>query len=94
MVNEQFPYFTGMTRKQLPSFGDEILTLLFNFAFNSLNDSLFICVFALIMLAVSYTVVIPAESRPKLVAQCFGLSENEFVINVCKGVNVSTCSVI
>ena len=47
MVTEQFPYFAGMTGKWLPSFGDEILTLLFNHAFNLLNDFLFICVFAL-----------------------------------------------
>ena len=31
-----------MTRKQLPSFGDEISILLFNSAFNFLNDVLFV----------------------------------------------------
>ena len=46
-MNEQFAYFTGTTRKQLPSFGDEILILFFDSAFKSLNDSLFICVFRL-----------------------------------------------
>ena len=42
MVTEQFPHFAGMTRKRLLSFGDEILTLLFNSAFNFLNDVLFV----------------------------------------------------
>ena len=46
MVTKQFPHFAGMTRKRLSSFGNEILTLLFNLAFNLLNDFLFICVFA------------------------------------------------
>ena len=42
MVTEQFPYFAGMTRKRLPSFGDETLILFFNSAFNFLNDILFV----------------------------------------------------
>ena len=42
VMTEQFPHFAGMTRKRLPSFGDEILILLFNFAFNFLNDLLFV----------------------------------------------------
>ena len=45
VVAEKFPYFAGMTRKQLPSFGDEILILLFDSAFNFLNDFLFIACF-------------------------------------------------
>jgi len=31
VVAKQFPYFTGMTRKRLPSFGDEKLILLLTF---------------------------------------------------------------
>ena len=37
VVTKQFPHFAGMTHKRLPSFGDEILTLLFNSALDLLR---------------------------------------------------------
>ena len=70
MVTEQFLHFVGMIRERLPSFGDEILTLLFNFAFSSLNDALFVacllrfylCRLSLPISVFSYSVLSRAES--------------------------------
>ena len=72
MVTEQFPHFAGMTRKRLPSFGDEILTLLFNSAFSFLNDVLLdacllrlcLCRLSLPIYVVSYAILSRAESCP------------------------------
>ena len=72
VMTEQFPLFAGMTRKRLPSFGDEILTLLFNSAFSFLNDVLFdacllrlcLCRLSLPISVVSYAVLSRAESCP------------------------------
>ena len=72
VVTEQFPHFAGMTRKRLPSFGDEILTLIFNSALDFLNDVLFVaclrrsclCRLSLPIFVVSYSIVSRAESCP------------------------------
>ena len=71
-MTEQFLHFAGITRERLPSFGDEILTLLFNSAFNFLNDVLFVacllrlclCRLSLSIFVVTYSVVSRAENYP------------------------------
>ena len=71
-MTEQFLHFARITRKRLPSFGDEILTLLFNSAFNFLNNVLFIacllrlclCRLSLPIFVVSYSVLSRVESCP------------------------------